>query len=120
MLDVDSIREYCLKKKGKITEGFPFGEDVLVFKVEGKIFLLMRLDTNPLTINLKCEPEQAIELRERYEAVQPGYHMNKRMWNTVTLDGTVPPKEILKMIDHSYVQVVITLSRTIQAKLLPQ
>lgn len=101
-MDLGSIRDYCLKKKGRITEGFPFGEDVLVFKVSGRIFLLARLDIHPMTINLKCDPELAIELRERFEAVRPGYHMNKKHWNTITLDGSIPPSELKKMIDHSY------------------
>ena len=103
-MDLEYIRNYCLKKKG-ITEGFPFGEDTLVFKVMSKIFLLTGFEI-PLSINLKCEPELAIELRERYDAVQPGFHMNKKHWNTVVVDGTIPSKEILEMIDHSYGLVV--------------
>ena len=101
-MTVDAVREYCLKKNGKITEGFPFGEGVLVFKVNQKIFLLLMLDAHPQTMNLKCDPERAIELRERYEAVQPGYHMNKKHWNTIVLDGSISPREIRAMIDHSY------------------
>lgn len=84
----------------------PFGDDVLVFRVDNKIFLLMRLTMRPLTINLKCDPERAIELRERYTSVIPGYHMNKKYWNTVILDGKVPNKEVLAMIDHSYDEVL--------------
>jgi predicted DNA-binding protein (MmcQ/YjbR family) len=91
-----------LKKEGKISEGFPFDESVLVIKVQGKIFILIRTNTHPLTINVKCDPEHAVELRERYPSVAPGYHMNKKHWNTVTLDGSIPLKEILAMIDHSY------------------
>jgi predicted DNA-binding protein (MmcQ/YjbR family) len=105
-LTIADIREYCLKLNGTITEEFPFGEDVLVFKVYGKIFLLTRIEHYPLTINLKCDPEHAIELRERYEAVTPGFHMHKKYWNTVALDGTIPSAEILRMIDHSHEQVV--------------
>ncbi len=105
-MDIDTIREYCLRKPGKVREDMPFGDGVLVFKIEGKIFLLMRLETRPLSINLKCDPVRALELRERYESVQPGYHMNKKHWNTVTLDGTIPIKEVFAMIDHSYEQVV--------------
>ncbi|MCX6142936.1 MAG: MmcQ/YjbR family DNA-binding protein [Ignavibacteriales bacterium] len=101
-MTVDAVREFCLNKSGKVTEGFPFGEGVLVFKVNQKIFLLLLLDVHPQTMNLKCDPERAIELRERYEAVQPGYHMNKKHWNTVVLDGSIPPREIRAMIDHSY------------------
>jgi predicted DNA-binding protein (MmcQ/YjbR family) len=101
-MTVDSIREYCLRKSAGVTEGFPFGEGVLVFKIHGKIFLLLLLDNHPQTVNLKCDPERAIELRERYDAVRPGYHMNKKHWNTVVLDGSIPPREIKEMIDHSF------------------
>jgi predicted DNA-binding protein (MmcQ/YjbR family) len=105
-MNIDSIREYCLSKKGTIKEDMPFGDDVLVFRVNTKIFLLMRLTVHPLTINLKCDPERAIELRERYSSVIPGYHMNKKYWNTVILDGKVPNNEVLAMIDHSYDEVL--------------
>ena len=105
-MNIDSIREYCLSKKGTIKEDMPFGDDVLVFRVNTKIFLLMRLTVHPLTINLKCDPERAIELRERYSSVIPGYHMNKKYWNTVILDGKVPSNEVLAMIDHSYDEVL--------------
>jgi len=118
-MNADAIREYCLKKKGKITEGFPFGEGVLVFKVEGKMFLLMSLDEHPVTMNVKCDPELAVDLRERYEAVRPGYHMNKTHWNTVVLDGSIPPQELRSMIDHSYEQIVRGMKKSIVEKLLP-
>ena len=101
-MTVDAIREYCLGKGREVTEGLPFGEDVVVFKVREKIFLLLSLDVHPQTFNVKCDPERAIDLRERYESVQPGYHMNKKHWNTVVLDGSIPPREIKAMIDHSY------------------
>jgi len=114
----EDVRKYCLGKKGKITEGFPFGEDALVFEVNGKVFLLLMIDDRPLSVNLKCDPVFAIELRERYEAVRPGYHMNKKHWNTVTLDGSIPPLEIRKMIDHSYELVVRGLGLTAARKLL--
>ena len=100
-MDFELIRKYGLEKEN-VTEGYPFGESVLVFKVSGKIFMLMSMDDDILTINLKCDPELAIELRERYESVTPGFHMNKTHWNTVIIDGKIPPKEILNMIDHSY------------------
>ena len=119
-MDADAVREYCLKKKGKITEGFPFGEGALVFKVEGKMFLLMNLDEHPLTMNVKCDPGLAVDLRERYEAVRPGYHMNKTHWNTVVLDGSVPQQELRGMIDHSYEQVVKGMKKSIAEKLLPK
>ncbi|MBF8294184.1 MAG: MmcQ-like protein [Bacteroidetes bacterium] len=118
-MKADAIRDYCLKKKGKISEGFPFGEGVLVFKVNAKIFLLLLLDSHPLTMNLKCDPELAVGLRERYEAVRPGYHMNKTHWNTVVLDGTIPPQEIKQMIDHSYEQIVLGMKKSVRQKLLP-
>lgn len=105
-MDVDTIRDYCLGKKGEIREDMPFGEDTLVFRIDGKIFLLMRLMTRPLAINVKCDPERAIELRERYESVLPGYHMNKLYWNTVVLDGKIPAREVFAMIDHSYDEVL--------------
>ena len=102
MLDLETIRAHCLKKEGKIGEDFPFDDVTLVIKVNGKIFILIGTSDHPMTINLKCDPERAIELRERYSAVAAGYHMNKKHWNTVTLDGSVPSKEVLEMIDHSF------------------
>jgi predicted DNA-binding protein (MmcQ/YjbR family) len=102
-MNIESLREYCISKKNA-TESFPFGEDTLVFKVNEKIFALVNLDGD-LSINLKCEPGLAIELRERYPSVTPGYHMNKKHWNTVQLDGSVPDKEIFTWIDHSYERV---------------
>jgi predicted DNA-binding protein (MmcQ/YjbR family) len=88
-----------------VTESFPFGDDTLVFKVNGKIFALANLDGD-LTVNLKCDPSLAIKLRERYVSVIPGYHMNKKHWNTVILDGSIPDKEVFAWIDHSYNQVL--------------
>jgi predicted DNA-binding protein (MmcQ/YjbR family) len=99
-MNIETLREYCISKKGA-DESFPFGEDTLVFKVNGKIFALVNLDGN-LSINLKCDPDFAIELRERYASVSSGYHMNKKHWNTVLLDGSVPDKEAFSWIDHSY------------------
>ncbi len=115
-MDIDVIREYCLNKPGNVREGMPFGEDVLVFTIRGKIFLLMRLSTRPLSFNLKCDPAKAVELREQYEAVQPGYHMNKKYWNTIVLDGTIPSKEVLAMIDHSYDEVLKGTKKSRPAK----
>jgi len=99
-MDVVTLRDYCISKDGA-TESFPFGEDTLVFKVNDKIFALVNLDGD-LSINLKCDPAFAIELRERYPDVRAGYHMNKKHWNTVMLNGSVPDKEIFSWIDHSY------------------
>jgi predicted DNA-binding protein (MmcQ/YjbR family) len=99
-MDIESLREYCLSKENT-TESMPFGDDTLVIKVSGKIFILANLDGD-LTINLKCDPAWAVELRERYASVIPGYHMNKKHWNTVLIDGSIPDSEIYKWIDHSY------------------
>lgn len=99
-MDIESLYEYCIKKEGA-TESFPFGEETLVFKVAGKIFALVNLE-GELSINLKCDPSLAIDLRERYSTVSPGYHMNKKHWNTVLLDGSIPDKEVFSWIDHSY------------------
>src|SRR5919198_3340065 len=100
-MDAVDFREYCLAKP-KASEGTPFGETVLVFKVGGKMFALMSLHEVRATANLKCDPDLALELRDRYEQVRPGYHMNKKHWNTVEIDGGVPDPELRKMIDHSY------------------
>ncbi|NOY06025.1 MAG: MmcQ/YjbR family DNA-binding protein [Chlorobi bacterium] len=117
-LTFDSIRRHCLKKKGKIDEGFPFDEETLVIKVHGKIFLLMDITAHPLKINLKCDPELALEFRSKYAAVNPGYHMNKKHWNTVELDGSIPASEVFEMIDHSYLQVVKGLRKPLREELL--
>jgi predicted DNA-binding protein (MmcQ/YjbR family) len=110
-MNIEQIREYCLKKKG-VKEEFPFDEETLVFKVAGKIFLLASLEAIPLQINLKCNPEKAIELREEFDSVQPGYHMNKKHWNTVILDGTIPPNRLFCWIDDSYSLVVAGLKKS--------
>lgn len=99
-MNIETLREYCIAKPDVI-EGFPFGEDTLVFKVKGKIFALANLDGD-LSLNLKCDPAFALELRERYSSVKPGYHMNKKHWNTIELDGTIPDKDIFSWIDHSF------------------
>jgi predicted DNA-binding protein (MmcQ/YjbR family) len=116
-MDIETLRDYCLAKK-ETTEGFPFGETVLVFKVKGKIFLLARLDQPVLEFNVKCDPERAIEWREQFAAVQPGYHMNKKMWNTVTMDGSIPSRIVREMIDDSYYEVVHSLPKKDRAGLL--
>jgi len=99
-MNIESLRDYCLLKQGA-TESFPFGDDTLVFKLENKIFLLCRL-TNPDRFNVKCDPEKAITLREEYEEVQPGYHMNKTHWNTVYMNGKLSENQLKELIDHSY------------------
>lgn len=109
-MDAAEFREYCLTKAGA-TEGTPFGPDVLVFKVGGKMFALAVLDEVPTTVNLKCEPDLALDLRDRYEQVRPGYHMNKKHWNTIEIEGGIPVVELRRMIDHSYELVVNNLPR---------
>jgi predicted DNA-binding protein (MmcQ/YjbR family) len=116
-MDLETLRQYCLGKLAA-TESTPFGADVLVFKVAGKIFALAPLDEVPATANLKCDPDLALELRDRYEQVRPGYHMNKKHWNTVELDRGIPDTELRKMIDHSYELVVKSLPKAARAKLL--
>src|SRR5437588_10595916 len=110
-MDLESFREYCLSKVAA-TESMPFGEGVLVFKVAGKIFALAALDEIPVTVNLKCDPDLALELRDRYEQVRPGYHMNKKHWNTVEIEGEIPDAELRKMIDHSYDLVAKALPKS--------
>ena len=114
-MNLEVIREYCLKKKG-VTESLPFNEDSPVYKVMSKIFLIANL-TPPTSINLKCDPEKAVELRERYLAVTPGYHMNKRHWNTVMLDNSIQDKLILSWIDDSYNLVANGLTKKEKEKL---
>jgi predicted DNA-binding protein (MmcQ/YjbR family) len=116
-MDLETFRECCLKKRGA-TEGTPFGETVLVFKVADKMFALAALDDVPTTVNLKCDPDLALELRDRYEQIRPGYHMNKKHWNTVEIDGGIPEAELRKMIDHSYELVVKGLPKVQRAKVL--
>lgn len=99
-MDIETLRDYCLGKPGA-AESFPFGEDTLVFKVDGKIFLLTSLSDGG-KFNVKCDPERAVELRERYTEVQPGYHMNKKHWNTVDMNGRLSSRQLGEMIDHSY------------------
>ncbi|HTB99089.1 MAG TPA: MmcQ/YjbR family DNA-binding protein [Ferruginibacter sp.] len=101
-MDIETLREYILQKP-LVTEGFPFGESTLVFKVKEKVFLLAALDASPLQFNVKCDPDYAIELREEYpESVLPGYHMNKKHWNTIIVDGQLSKKMLLQFVDDSY------------------
>jgi len=113
MMTKNTLREYCLSRKAA-AEDIPFGEDTLVFRVMGKIFGLMGIDTpddQPARINLKCDPNLAIILRQIYPTVLPGYHMNKTHWNTIVCDGTIPDDEILTMIDDSYDLIVASLTK---------
>lgn len=115
-MSLDFFREYCLKKKG-VTEELPFGPDTLVFKVMGKAFALCGFDEVPGSCNLKCDPLRAEELREKYSSITPGYHMNKKHWNTVKWDGNVPDRLILELIDHSYYLVTQGLPQKLQGEL---
>ena len=114
-MDRGQLKSYLMCKKAS-EETFPFGAEVAVFKVLGKMFALFPID-DPLQIGLKCDPDFAEMLRENYEAVQPGYHLNKRHWNTVTIDGSIPDDEIKEMIDESYKLVVAKMSKKDQQKL---
>lgn len=100
-MDIEQLRNYALER-GDVEEGFPFGNEALVFKVKGKMFLLINLGSHPLRFNVKCDPEKAIEWRERYACIVPGYHMNKKHWNTVTIDGTLDNWQLMEMIDDSF------------------
>ena len=111
-----ALRKWCLARAGAAEE-FPFGEGVSVFKVAGKMFALSRLDARPVKVSLKCEPELAHQLRTSYPAVQPGYHLNKRHWNTVELDGSIADDEFREMIEHSYELVVGRLPRAQRKRL---
>lgn len=108
-MNIEEYRDYCMAKAG-VTEHFPFDDNVLVFKVMNKIFALADVDLF-VSINLKCDPERAIELRETYDAVQPGYHMNKKHWNTIEMDGSIGDKLIRELIDHSYELIVAGLPK---------
>jgi predicted DNA-binding protein (MmcQ/YjbR family) len=103
-MNIEDLREYCLSKKG-VTEDLPFGDDTLVFRVMDKIFVLANLE-GELQINLKCDPSRAIELREEYPAIIPGYHMNKRHWNTIIMDGSLSRNLVFTFIDYSYDLIV--------------
>ena len=100
-MNIETLREYCLSKPGA-EETLPFGPDTLVYKVNGKIFLLTGLDEVQLSFNVKCDPDKAIELREEFPCVLPGYHMNKKHWNTIVVDGSVSTKQLKEWVDHSY------------------
>ena len=117
-MNIEELREYCLQKPG-VTEGLPFGEDTLVFKVGEKMFLLTSI-TLGNQFNAKCDPELAIELRERYTEVQPGYHMNKKLWNTVYMEGALTKKQLRGMIDHSYELVFNGLPKKVQGEVRTQ
>lgn len=107
-MNIEELRSYCLAKKFTV-EDFPFGEDTLVFKVKGKIFAITGLNDDGCKVNLKCDPDRAIELRDRYDEIKPGYHMNKKHWNTIEFESTLSAKLLKELIDHSYELVVSSL-----------
>jgi len=119
-MTIQDFYDFCLSKKG-VTEHFPFDEDTLVFKVGGKMFALSSLsqwEKNEPSVNLKCDPERALELRAEYDAINPGYHMSKVHWNTIDVNGDVPQKLLLELISHSYGLVFNSLTKKAQAEIL--
>lgn len=115
-MNIESYRDYCIAKPG-VTEDFPFDEDTLVFKVMGKMFALANVEEF-ISVNLKCDPQRAIELRETYDGtVMPGYHMNKKHWNTILIDGALNDEELRKLVDHSYKLVVSGLPKALKEEL---
>ena len=114
-MNIEEYRNFCLSMKG-VSEGMPFDDKTLVFFVKGKMFSLTDIDTFDF-INVKCDPEKAMELREHYPAVTPGYHMNKKHWNTVIMDGSVPDELIMRWIEDSYRLVVAKLPKKVQKEL---
>lgn len=115
-MNAETLRDYCLSKPGT-TESLPFGPENLVLKVGGKMFALISLDAQPTSINLKCDPERAEQLREEFSAVKPGYHMNKRHWNTVEMNASLRWTQVQEWVDHSYELVLKSLSKKEKAQL---
>jgi len=115
-MDIEQLREYCLSKPGT-EETLPFGPDTLVYKAGGKVFLLTGLDSEQLRFNVKCDPDKAVELREEFPCVLPGYHMNKKHWNTIVVDGSVTSRLLKEWIDHSYELIVDSLPKKTRDKL---
>ena len=103
-MNIEELRNFALSLH-EVEESFPFGEDTLVFKTKNKIFLLVSLSSVPLQFNVKCNPDRAVELREQFSSVLPGYHMNKKHWNTIIIDGEIPRKTLCEFIQDSYVLV---------------
>jgi predicted DNA-binding protein (MmcQ/YjbR family) len=115
-VDAAALRRCCLAQTGAV-EDFPFGPESSVFKVGGKVFAITALGRTPLSVSLKCEPELALDLRAGYAAIRPGYHLNKRHWNTVTLDGSVPDELVRDLVEDSYDLVVSGLPKRMQKQL---
>lgn len=116
-MDREQLRAHCLAKLS-VAEEFPFGPGAAVFKVKGKMFALLTVNEDPPSISLKCDPTLAEILRETYPAVTPGYHLNKRLWNSVRVDGSISDIELIEMIDHSFAQVVKGMPKRDQSGLL--
>jgi predicted DNA-binding protein (MmcQ/YjbR family) len=116
-MNIEALREHCVAKPG-VTESFPFDSVTLVLKVGNKIFALLDTESHPTTLNLKCDPERAVQLRDQYSAVRPGYHMNKTHWNTIAVDGSVRAQEIQEWIDHSYELVKKGLPKAVREQLI--
>ena len=115
-MNIEELREFCISKKG-VEECFPFDSETLVFKVMGKAFLLSGIESKPVSFNVKCDPQKAIELRELYDAVRPGFHMNKKHWNTIIVDGSTTQSQIQHWINDSYDLVVDGLTKVQKKKL---
>ena len=115
-MDATDLRQWCLAQTGAV-EDFPFGPEHSVFKVGGKVFAISALQRTPLEVSVKCEPELAVELRGTYAAIRPGYHLNKRHWNTVTLDGSLPDRLVRDLVEDSYDLVVSALPRRMRDEL---
>ena len=115
-MDATELRAWCLQQKGA-SEDFPFGPEHSVFKVAGKMFALSTLERTPLEVSVKCEPELAVSLRDTYPAIRPGYHLNKRHWNTITLDGTLPDPLVRDLIEDSYDLVVSARPKHVRERL---
>lgn len=113
------LREYCLNKPF-VTEDFPFDEETLVFKVFGKMFVLIDIYSIPLKISLKCDPLRAIHFRDTYQSITPGYHLNKKYWNTIILDDSLNTQLIFELIDHSYEEVIKKLPKKFQNEIILQ
>lgn len=111
-MNIEEFRDYCLSKKG-VTEGFPFDETTLVFKLMGKIFAITDTE-DPFAIALKCDPEKAIQLREQYPAVRPGWHLSKKHWNTIDVDGSIADKLLYEWTDHSYELIFNSLTKKLK------
>jgi predicted DNA-binding protein (MmcQ/YjbR family) len=114
-MNIEELRIYCLSKVA-VTESLPFDEVTLVFKVKNKMFALLSIDGDR-GISLKCDPERAVDLREKYPAIIPGFHLNKKLWNTIALDGSIAPVLLKELIDHSYQLIVDSLTKKLKEEL---